>query len=129
MNEFLQQLEAHRGAVICTTNLWHALDAAALRRFAFKVEFRYLTPAQAVTAFRAHFEELLGGAWDEARVDRLESGLGALPGLALGDFAAVSRRARMVGRAVDDGALIEELRREAGVRGTVGPLGFRQGGG
>jgi hypothetical protein len=41
VNEFLTQLETVRGVVACTTNLWHDLDAAALRRFVFKVEFQY----------------------------------------------------------------------------------------
>lgn len=55
VNEFLQQLEAFRGMVVCTTNLLHDLDPAALRRFVFKVEFAYAGPVEA----RVQFDTLL----------------------------------------------------------------------
>ena len=39
VNEMLQGMERFRGVFICTTNLMDQLDAAALRRFAFKLQF------------------------------------------------------------------------------------------
>jgi SpoVK/Ycf46/Vps4 family AAA+-type ATPase len=67
VNEFLQQLEAHRGIVACTTNLFKNLDQASLRRFTFKVEFRFLDAARARSLFRAYFgsltEEVVSDDW------------------------------------------------------------------
>src|SRR4029077_14887669 len=55
VNELLQQLEAFTGVVACTTNLFHELDQAALRRFAFRIRFEYLPPDKA----REHLHRLL----------------------------------------------------------------------
>ncbi len=126
VNEFLQQLEAYRGVIVCTTNLWRELDPAALRRFAFKVEFRPLEPAQAVTVFRAHFEALGSAPWDEARAASLALQLGRLASLVPGDFAAVARRVSLHGGVVDDEALLAELGLEVAARGRpASALGFR----
>jgi len=46
VNELLVQMENFDGLFICSTNLMDDLDQASLRRFAIKVEFDYLTPAQ-----------------------------------------------------------------------------------
>ncbi len=125
VNELLQQLEAFRGAVVCTTNLWKDIDAAALRRFVFKVEFRYLKPAQAVAVFRAHFGDVVGGAWTPERAAQLEVELSRVRTLAPGDFAAVSRRVRILGKPTSDAALVEALRLEAAARGAAAMVGFQ----
>ena len=39
VNEILQQMENFSGVFICATNLVTSLDAAALRRFTFKIKF------------------------------------------------------------------------------------------
>ena len=39
-NELLQKMERFDGIVVVATNLFRDLDAAALRRFTFKIEFR-----------------------------------------------------------------------------------------
>lgn len=124
VNEFLQQLEAYRGLVVCTTNLLAHLDPAALRRFVFKVEFEYAGPSQA----RVLFDTLLAGflaqplsAADEARLSREFSRLSTL---APGDFAAVARRLRALGESaqVDEllASLAEELAVKSGPRSAVG---------
>ncbi len=41
VNEFLTQLETFRGICICTSNRRTSMDAAAMRRFSFKVPFIY----------------------------------------------------------------------------------------
>lgn len=123
VNEFLQQLEGYRGAVICTTNLRHQLDAAALRRFAVKVEFGCLDARQAVAAFQAHFE----GQWSTERLRRLEVLLGRMK-LVPGDFVAVSRACQLFRRQPADDELLSQLSSEAASRGTAtGPIGFARG--
>ena len=130
VNEFLQRLEAHRGIVVCTTNLFAALDEAALRRFVFKISFAPLLPMQALRLF----EELLA---DPAVVvaasapgstslsPTLAGELAQLSHLTPGDFAAVGRRARIEGplTAAD---LLARLSAEVSARcGARWRLGFR----
>ena len=76
VNELLTQMEAFDGIFVCTTNLMDRLDAASLRRFAFKVKFDFLTADQRWAMFRQELERLGGdvtqaAAW-EASVRRLE---------------------------------------------------------
>lgn len=54
-NQFLQNLEAATTPVIITTNLMDSLDQAALRRFVFKVGFKYMTKAQVKEAFKTFY--------------------------------------------------------------------------
>ena len=54
-NEILAQMEVFKGIFICTTNLLANLDAAAMRRFQWKVEFRPLTLEARVKIFRRYF--------------------------------------------------------------------------
>lgn len=83
VNEFLSQLEAAQGIVICTTNLLDDLDPAALRRFPWKIGFKTL-PMEAVRrACRLYFP-------DQFEADDPSPELSA--GLTLGDFGAVHRK-------------------------------------
>ena len=59
MNELLQQIEHFPGILIAATNLMDGLDAAALRRFDFKLHFRPLAPAERLALFA---REALGAA-------------------------------------------------------------------
>jgi len=108
VNEFLQQLESHQGLVICTTNLWNELDQAALRRFQFKVEFRYLTTDAACGLFEAMF----GAADVRAQIEKM-------PPLTPGDFAVVSRRMRALGPDLDRDELLHQLEAETLARSPV----------
>jgi SpoVK/Ycf46/Vps4 family AAA+-type ATPase len=120
VNEFLTQLESFRGVVACTTNLWRDIDEAALRRFVFKVEFRFLRPEQAQALFRAFFPEAVPGSEEmiDARLRRMAS-------LAPGDFAAVARRTRALGALPDADALIRMLEAEVSVKRVAPrPVGF-----
>jgi SpoVK/Ycf46/Vps4 family AAA+-type ATPase len=111
VNEFLQQLESFPGIVVCTTNLWGNLDAASLRRFVFKVEFRYLKPEGA-----ARLLETMFGV--RARTERL-------PPLAPGDFAAVARRIGALGGPVGTEDVLRFLESEASARTSAPrPAGF-----
>lgn len=51
VNEMLTQMEGFQGIFIATTNMFDALDAAALRRFDLKVKFGFLRPDQAWQLF------------------------------------------------------------------------------
>ncbi len=85
VNEMLTWMERHRFPFACTTNLMDSFDPATLRRFLFKVRFLPMSPAQAVTAFRRAF-----GVEPPAEVRLLSP-------LTPGDFAVVSRKARLLG--------------------------------
>ncbi len=56
-------MERFDGIFICATNLFDQIDAAALRRFAFKIAFKALLPEQRIKLF---VQEALGG--DRRRV-------------------------------------------------------------
>ena len=108
VNEMLQGMERFRGVFICTTNLMTRLDAAALRRFAFKLEFKPLTAAQRETLF---VDEALGGEAQALDGD-LRRRLALLEQLCLGDFAVVRRQAEILGETLDPQAFLEQLEAE-----------------
>jgi len=119
VNELLQQLESFRGVVVCTTNLWGNIDEAALRRFIFKLEFRYLRPAQALALFDSMFK---GRGLLDAGVAAQLAGLSQLTP---GDFAAVARQERASGVLLDARALVAALEAEVRVKpGVARPAGF-----
>ena len=86
VNELLVQMESHSLPFACTTNHLECIDPAALRRFAFKVKFDFMTSAQSAAAYRRFF------AADPPPV------LGALPNLTPGDFAVVAKKVRLMSR-------------------------------
>jgi transitional endoplasmic reticulum ATPase len=122
VNEFLQQLEVFPGVVACTTNLFDKLDQASLRRFVFKIEFKFLKPEQSLLAFRRALVDLgYAGAVPAAE----EFALARIPNLAPGDFAAVKRRLTGRGRPVSPEILLAELEAEVRVKATSrGRIGF-----
>jgi len=88
-NELLTQMENHHGVLICCTNLVDRLDAASLRRFAWKVKFLPLMAKARETLYKRYFTgvgDLMPGEW----LQRLH----AIPDLTAGDFRAVSERYR-----------------------------------
>jgi hypothetical protein len=116
VNEFLQQLEASKGLVACTTNLWRELDEAALRRFTFKIEFGWLEGRQGLAVFRS----VLGPLLDRPLgmdAERLEVELARLNQLAPGDFAVVARRVRATTGTAGVWELLADLREEVRVKG------------
>ncbi|BDG08599.1 AAA family ATPase [Anaeromyxobacter paludicola] len=125
VNEFLQQLERHPGFVACTTNLYRDLDEAALRRFAFKVEFGWLTPDKALLLFRTRLAPLLARPLAPEDQVRVAYELRHFPNLAPGDFAAVARRVRVLGGSYEPEALLAELAAEvAAKRASPRAIGF-----
>ncbi len=88
VNEFLTALEECRGFCICTTNRRDQLDAAAMRRFTHKVEFRYAESGEAMALYAALLAPLCGGELPDALKNRLL----AMKRLSPGSFHAVRAR-------------------------------------
>ena len=121
-NETLAQMERFEGLVICTTNLVGKMDSAAMRRFAWKVEFRALEPETAKDVFLRYFPRERGA--DELRA--LSREFAALGGLCPGDFKAVADRFRYAGTPTD-AELIDALRAELRYKtesSARSPIGF-----
>lgn len=114
VNELLVAMETHPLPFACTTNHLDMLDAAALRRFSFKIKFDALTSAQTALAWRRFFERAAPLA-----LSRIED-------LTPGDFAVVAKRLRFLDEADrNDAAILRLLEQEAAIkrRGT-GRIGF-----
>ncbi len=125
VNEFLQQLEEFRGVVACTTNLREELDPASLRRFIFKIEFRFLEPAQSMALFRTRFAPLLDAPLSHADSAAVGAELSQLDRLTPGDFAAVARRHEALREPASARALVTALEAEVSAKpGVSRALGF-----
>ena len=79
-NQFLQNLEAATTPVIITTNLMDSLDQAALRRFVFKVGFKYMTKSQVKEAFKTFYD--IDATDEEANISYVTPG----------DFAVIQKQ-------------------------------------
>jgi len=90
VNEMLTQMESFEGVFIASTNLMESLDAASLRRFDLKIEFRHLKPDSAWALFQDTAASM-GLAVDQS--DRTK--LGRIHHLTPGDFANVMRQSRL----------------------------------
>ncbi|TXI67174.1 MAG: AAA family ATPase [Limnohabitans sp.] len=115
VNEMLQGMERFRGVFICTTNLMDQLDAAALRRFAFKLKFLPLRREQREAMFIT--EALAGHAQDLTTA--LRERLALLDQLCLGDFAAVQRQAQILAETLDAEAFMAQLEAEHRIKPEV----------
>ena len=114
VNEMLTWMENYPLPFACTTNLGEHLDPATLRRFVFKVTLDYLTPDQAVAAFRRYFALASPAS------------VASLATLTPGDFAVVRRKAEVLGRLGEPVALAAMLRAECDAkREGTGNIGFR----
>jgi SpoVK/Ycf46/Vps4 family AAA+-type ATPase len=110
VNELLVQMEAHEGLFFCATNCFEALDTASLRRFALKIRFDPLRAEQRLAMLRAVVGgEVTGEVAIRARLSRLDS-------LTPGDFAAVARRMRILGRALVEAEIVRGLEEECALK-------------
>ncbi|WP_374480823.1 AAA family ATPase [Zoogloea sp.] len=115
VNELLQQIERFPGIFIAATNLMDGLDAAALRRFDFKLHFRPLTAAQRLSLFA---REVFGdAAQTDAIPHLLARKLQSLELLTPGDFANVVRQRNLLG---------EELSAEDFLRRLAGECRWKE---
>ncbi len=113
VNELLQQMESYPGIFIAATNLMEGIDAAALRRFDFKLYFRALTPSQRLALFA---REALGGEGEAVPPD-LARHLHGLDGLTPGDFATVCRQRILLGEVVTPEQFLRRLAVECRLKG------------
>lgn len=95
VNELLQKMERFKGTFICATNLFKSIDAAALRRFTFKLEFLALQPLQILNMLMAecNFDYK---ALTVTKQHELQMRIGSMQHLTPGDFATVKRQALML---------------------------------
>jgi DNA polymerase III delta prime subunit len=110
VNELLQRMERFQGLFICATNLMTSLDAAALRRFTFKLEFKALTNEQRLSMFinesKCNYE-----AFTEREDLKIE--LATIKHLTPGDFATVRRQANLLDEQLDVETWLDRLDMES----------------
>lgn len=110
--EFLRWLESFAGVFICATNHPDDFDAALLRRFAFRLEFKALTRAQREAMYAELVHGRLPGAAADAPAlaDDIALRLARLELLTAGDFANTARRVAQLGLGAE--AWLDELEAE-----------------
>ncbi|MCR5347175.1 MAG: AAA family ATPase [Fretibacterium sp.] len=116
VNEFLTSLEECRCFCICTTNRLDDLDAAALRRFSYKVEFTWAKPDQVM----ALYNTLLAPLCSDEMTPEIKGELRGFTHLTPGDFHAVRGQFNpfMSGETTaTHGAMIAALRKEEQLKG------------
>ncbi|MEO9149832.1 MAG: ATP-binding protein [Burkholderiaceae bacterium] len=126
--EFLRWLEAFQGIFVCATNHLDDFDAALLRRFAFRLEFKPLSRVQR----EAMYAELVHGRvpahGNETADPSHDAGprLARLDLLTAGDFANAARRIQQLGLGVE--AWLDELEAEQlakpQARAAISRMGF-----
>ena len=97
-------MERFEGIFIAATNLIEVLDKAALRRFAYKLEFLSLTREQR----QRMMQSLISDSVDEfalAKLDRMD-------GLTAGDFSVIARQQRLSNGPISTAKMIEKLEAE-----------------
>jgi len=116
-NELLQRMERFEGIVVVATNLFRDLDAAALRRFTFKIEFRELDAGQRWRMFlsEAGLTETVGGIDAETR-EKWENRLLLMPHLTPGDFATVKRQCLVLDTCLTPGEWLDQLEIECQIK-------------
>ena len=117
VNELLQQMERFNGIFIAATNLMTQLDAAAMRRFDFKLEFRPLSEAQRLSLFA---REVLG---DADAIDAIPAPLvrrlASMNTLTPGDFANVVRQRTLLGEVLSAEEFLRRLMVECRHKGGL----------
>lgn len=120
-NEFLTQIENHRGILICCTNLLPNMDRAAMRRFNWKIEFRALRKGDRAVMYERYFP-----GKEHALSTEMRARVEGIDGLTPGDLRAVWNRNRFLdGKDFDHGRIIGELEKEVKYRNPEkGRVGF-----
>ena len=115
VNEMLVQMENHPYPFICTTNLYDKLDQASLRRFTFKIGYKYMTDNQIKLALK-HFFNI------DTNVENFH-----LSTCTAGDFMNIKKQVEFLGsNSYND--IIEMLRKEQENKNDDKPknkMGFR----
>jgi hypothetical protein len=116
-NELLQRMERFDGIVVVATNLFRNLDAAALRRFTFKIEFRELDLSQRWKMFLAEagMTERIGEV-DAGTREEWEKRLLFMKDLTPGDFATVKRQCVVLDTPLTPEGWLEQLELECKIK-------------
>ena len=109
VNELLQRMENFNGVMIGATNFTQNLDPAVVRRFTFKLEFRYLDEAGKVLFFERMFRVKLTPQ-EAMRLARISD-------LAPGDFRTVRQGMHYLGRDVTNDDRLAALELESQAKG------------
>lgn len=119
-NELLQRMERFGGIVVVATNLFRDLDAAALRRFTFKIEFRELDSNQRWKMFvaEAGLADRLPTVAAETRED-WERRLLFMRYLTPGDFATVKRQCLVLDTVLSPEEWLEQLEIECQIKSAA----------
>ncbi len=118
-NELLTQMETFSGVLICCTNMLDSLDAAALRRFAWKVKFGYLKPDAIISLIQRYFPEAASFS------RHVSAQLTAMSNLTAGDIKAAWQRLSTIGENHTEENILQALRDELSVKkGIAGRIGF-----
>jgi SpoVK/Ycf46/Vps4 family AAA+-type ATPase len=91
VNEFLTTLEECRCFMVATSNRRENMDPAAMRRFSFKIQFRYAGARELVALYLALLAPLIGSEPDKIFLSNLSREKNIAPG----DFHAVRCRNRI----------------------------------
>ncbi|GMO11300.1 MAG: hypothetical protein Ta2D_13520 [Rickettsiales bacterium] len=108
VNEMLTQMENHKYPFVCTTNLIKNLDQASLRRFIFKIEYKYLKPEQVNKAFDYFF-----------KIKDFQDTECKLNCLSPGDFVVVKKKAEFL-KIKDKDRLMKMLEEEQKIKKDAG---------
>jgi hypothetical protein len=119
-NELLQKMERFDGIVVVATNLFRDLDAAALRRFTFKIEFRELDLNQRWRMFIAEAGLTDNAANIEAETrEKWERRLLFMRYLTPGDFATVKRQCLVLDTTLTPEEWLEQLEIECQIKSAI----------
>jgi transitional endoplasmic reticulum ATPase len=122
VNELLVRMEAFGGIFLCATNGFEALDPAALRRFALRIEFLPLDGEQRLRLLE-RAASMLGVAVTGEVMSAVSSRLTRLVLLTPGDFSSVLRGRRLLGEASVE-ALVRDLERAHAEKRGERRIGF-----
>ena len=89
VNEFLMQIEAFNGLLICTTNMRSIMDPALQRRFHIMVEFKALSANGIKTLLMKYFRNV---SFNADQIEKLNQWQSVTPG----DFNALYGKARFM---------------------------------
>ena len=120
-NELLAQMEVYSGVFICTTNLVDSMDAAAMRRFNWKVKFSAPTHEGRIKLYSKYFLE------NKTPSNEVEDNLYYMDSLCPGDFKAVWQKIRFLPEKPDSlilEALKAELSYKKDISTTSNKIGF-----
>jgi transitional endoplasmic reticulum ATPase len=120
VNELLHRMENFNGVMVGATNFTQNLDPAVVRRFTFKLEFRYLDEA----GNRLFFERMFRSKLSTPEAKRLAG----IPDLAPGDYRTVRQGLHYLGKGITNGERLAALERESQAKGhnryTTKKIGF-----